>query len=292
MRICVAAFAAFSVLSGSPAMLGAQPAQPGDSGSELDFETHIHKLQDKLPHDGFTIRIERPFVVIGDESPEVLERRCRQTIRWAVERLRRRYFAHDPDHIVDIWLFKDAESYETHVLELFGTEPGTPFGYYSARHRALVMNISTGGGTLVHELVHPFIERNFPECPSWFNEGLASLYEQCGDDDGDIRGKTNWRLAGLQRAIAADTLPAFQTLCETSTREFYREDPGTNYAQARYLCYYLQEAGKLRDYYHQFVKNVDDDPSGFDTLQAVLEISDMPPFQQQWQDYIMRLRFP
>ena len=24
------------------------------------------------------------------------------------------------------------------------------------------MNISTGGGTLVHEIVHPFIEANFP----------------------------------------------------------------------------------------------------------------------------------
>jgi len=28
---------------------------------------------------------------------------------------------------------------------------------------------------LVHEIVHPFMRANFPECPAWFNEGLASL---------------------------------------------------------------------------------------------------------------------
>ena len=50
------------------------------------------------------------------------------------------------------------------------------------------MNIDTGGGTLVHEIVHPFIAANFPECPAWFNEGLASLYEQCGDHRGPDLG--------------------------------------------------------------------------------------------------------
>ena len=40
------------------------------------------------------------------------------------------------------------------------------------------MNIATGGGTLVHEIVHPFMAANFEQCPSWFNEGLGSLYEQ------------------------------------------------------------------------------------------------------------------
>ena len=26
---------------------------------------------------------------------------------------------------------------------------------------------TTGGGTLVHEIVHPFLRANFPECPAW-----------------------------------------------------------------------------------------------------------------------------
>ena len=50
-----------------------------------------------------------------------------------------------------------------HALELFGDEPETPYGYFSAEHQALIMNIATGGGTLVHEIVHPFMEANVPE---------------------------------------------------------------------------------------------------------------------------------
>ena len=112
------------------------------------------------------------------------------------------------------------------------------------------MNIATGGGTLVHEIVHPFVRANFPKCPAWLNEGLGSLYEQCGERDGHIVGYPNWRLPGLQRAIKADAVPSFKELTSTTDSEFYGDDKGTNYAQARYLCYYLQEQGKLTKFYH------------------------------------------
>ena len=153
------------------------------------------------------------------------------------------------------------------------------------------MNISTGGGTLVHEIVHPFIESNFPGCPSWFNEGFASLYEQSGEKGGRIRGLTNWRLAGLQQSLKAKSVPAFKTLCETTTHEFYDEDPGTNYSQARYLCYYLQEHGLLHRYYHEFRKNVDDDPTGYSTLAKVLGQRDMRTFRKRWNAWVATLRF-
>ena len=117
---------------------------------------------------------------------------------------------------------------------------------------ALVMNIATGGGTLVHEIVHPFMAANFAACPSWFNEGLASLYEQSGEEDGQIKGFVNWRLDGLQRTIRAGRLPTFETLCGTTTDEFYHHDKGANYGQARYLCLYLQEHGLLKKFYDEF----------------------------------------
>ena len=56
------------------------------------------------------------------------------------------------------------------------------------------MNIATGGGTLVHELVHPYVEADFPGAPPWLNEGLGSLFEQSDERDGYIVGLTNWRL--------------------------------------------------------------------------------------------------
>jgi hypothetical protein len=148
--------------------------------TDADYAQHIMQLKKRLPHKNFTLLIEKPFVVVGDGTPQEVRRRSENTIRWAVSKLKQDYFKKDPLHLIDIWLFKDKESYDKHTKAIWKEEPGTRFGYYSSRHRALVMNISTGGGTLVHEIVHPFIESNFPDCPSWFNEGLASLYEQCG----------------------------------------------------------------------------------------------------------------
>ena len=262
------------------------------SFSDDDYREHIAELEKRLPGEGFTIVVERPFVVVGDEAPRVVRQRARRTVRWAVNLLKRDFFSKDPDQILDIWLFRDKESYETNVKRLFDKEPTTPFGYYSSKHRALVMNISTGGGTLVHEIVHPFIESNFEDCPSWFNEGLASLYEHCGERRGKIYGNTNWRLKGLHKAIRDEKLGPFADLCSTTTREFYGDKNGTNYAQARYLCYYLQERGLLRKYYHTFRHNVETDPTGYKTLVATLGSPDMDVFQQRWESYMLRLTAP
>jgi len=262
------------------------------TNTDADYAQHILKLKSKLPGNDFTIVIQRPFVVIGDEPEKTVQKRASQTIKWAVDYLKQDYFERDPEQILDIWLFKDEESYNTNAKTLFGQRPSTPFGYYSPTHQALVMNISTGGGTLVHEIVHPFMASNFEECPSWFNEGLASLYEQCGESDGHIRGETNWRLKGLQEAIKKDRLPTFETLCGTTRQEFYDDIHGTNYPQARYLCYYLQERHLLRKYYQEFRRNAKTDPSGYKTLQTLLGEDDMSAFQKRWQDYVGKLKFP
>lgn len=95
---------------------------------------------------------------------------------------------------------------------LVGRRPDTPFGFYSSHKRLMVMNISLGAGTLVHELVHAFVEASFPGCPSWLNEGLGSLYEACAERRGKIHGLVNWRLPGLQQAIRAATLPPLREL--------------------------------------------------------------------------------
>lgn len=257
----------------------------------LDYRAHVAALRKKLPHRDFHIVVEPPFVVVGDESRRTVERRAAGTVKWAVDLLKKDYFPKDPDHIIDVWLFKDKNSYRKHVHQLWKEVPHTPFGWYSPRHRALIMNISTGGGTLVHEIVHPFVAANFPDCPAWFNEGLGSLYEQCRETDGKITGLTNWRLAGLQEAIREDRVPSFRTLTATTDDEFYTKDRGTNYAQARYLCYYLQEKRLLRKYYKAFHKARKTDPSGYKTLEKVLGARDMSAFQKEWQEFVLRLRF-
>ncbi|MBT9584855.1 C39 family peptidase [bacterium] len=257
--------------------------------SDADYAQHVRQLRQKLPGRGFTIVIEKPFIVVGDEAPEVVYSRAKSTVGWAVEKLKAAYFSKDPKEILDVWLFRDESSYTSNTRKLFGESPSTPYGYYSSKHKALVMNIATGGGTLVHEIVHPFMEANFPGCPDWFNEGLASLYEQSQERNGEICGSTNWRLAGLQRAIQGNRLQDFRRL---TSRDFYSDDDGSNYAMARYLCYYLQETGKLRAFYQAFRQSVHEDPTGYSTLAKILGSDDMAAFQADWQKYVLELHFP
>ena len=87
-------------------------------------------------------------------------------------------------------------------------------------------------------------------------------------------------------------MPSFKTLCSTTPREFYQEDRGTNYSQARYLCYYLEQHRLLRKFYHRFRANHARDPTGYKTLQEILGRDDMDAFQKEWEAYVLKLRFP
>ncbi len=275
-------------LAGTPAATEA-PRKGGFTAA--DYAQHVLSLKPKLSRNS-TVVIEPPFVVVGDEAPERVRERAESTVRWATKHLKKDFFLKDPDKILTVWLFRGKESYDQNVLEHFERSPSTPYGFYSSEHGALVMNIATGGGTLVHEIVHPFMEANVPDCPSWLNEGLGSLFEQSAERDGHIVGLTNWRLAGLQRAIRKGSVPSFSELTHTTRDQFYESDPGTNYAQSRYLLYYLQEHGLLLKFWSDYLKERSADPSGYTTLVKVLGEKDMAAFKKRWEAEVLTLTFP
>lgn len=263
----------------------------GGIGDSL-YSQHVTALKQQHDLSAFTVLIEKPFVIIGDEPGQQVQRHATGIIRWAVDLLKKDYFEDDPAEIIDIWLFKNDSSYQANAKRFFSDEPSTPFGYYSHANKALIMNIGTGGGTLVHEIVHPFLRANFPNCPPWFEEGLASLYEGCREKDGHIYGLPNWRLRVLKKAIGLKAVPSFYQLTSMKVDEFYGENQGVYYSQARYLCYYLQKKGQLVRYYHDFLDNRERDPTGYKTLVRVLGQRDMKVFKKKWEKFIVSIDFP
>jgi hypothetical protein len=271
-----------------------EPARPGGF-TPAEYVQHVMDLREKLGDKlgRVSIRVEAPFVVVGDAGDTALARDSR-TVRWAADHLEHDLFAARPRKILDVYLFHDAHSYEQGVKTLTGDAPDTPYGFYSRAHAGLFMNIATGGGTLVHEIVHPYVEADFPGAPAWLNEGLGSLFEQSAEKDGHIIGLTNWRLAGLQKALARGDAPSFSALAHMTDAEFYGDDSGAHYATARYLLFYLQQQGKLRDFYTAFRAARADDPSGYATLVATLASlgeKDMDDFRARWEKFVAGLRF-
>ena len=267
------------------------PAVYPPGHAPADYVAHLRKLRPTLKklRGRFSVVIERPFVVIGDGGN--VSGYARGFIRKVVTLLKKDFFDKDP-RILDIYLFKDHRSYYENARRLTGRTPDTPYGFFSSGLDALVMNIKPGAGTLSHEIVHPFIEANFPDCPPWFNEGLGSLYEAVWWRRGKIWGFVNWRLPGLQRAIRAGSVPSFKTLMAQNEEQFYEEDPGTNYAQSRYLLFYLQNRGLLRPYYRELLKHRRTDPTGYTTLKRLLGVEDMRAFQRRWEREMLKLRWP
>jgi hypothetical protein len=258
------------------------------------YDAHLSDLRKRIP-DEFTLIEEAPFVVLSDQADQPLDLSVR-TVRWTVQHLKKDFFAKDPTETIDIWLFKNKTSYKKYTWELFQEEPTSPFGYYSSKNHALLVSIAQGGGTLVHEIVHPYMRANFPACPTWFDEGLASLFEQATEQKGHIVGLINWRLQGLQQVIREGKTLSFQKLTALSPAEFYGPENNPNYSlyygQARYLCYYLQEQGLLIKYYQAFSANAAADPTGYITLQHILGVEDMASFQKKWESFVMALPLP
>jgi hypothetical protein len=277
-------------LEPAPVATAALPP-PGGRFPPAAYAQHVLALRERMPK-GFSLVVTPPFVVVGDQRADMVRGHAENTVEWSVQKLRQDFFDRDPEEILDVWLFGGKQSYDKHTRTIFHDKPTTPYGYYSSQHKALIMNIATGGGTLVHEIVHPFVEADFPDAPSWLNEGLGSLFEQCGERDGHIVGYPNWRLPGLQEAIGKATVPPLEALMSTTTRQFYDEDPGTNYSESRYLCYYLQEHGLLQRYYKEFRAGHAADPAGIETLRRVLGERDLDAFKTRWEAWVMKLSFP
>jgi hypothetical protein len=248
------------------------------------------KWDERLRQEKLATVVSPPFVVAGDGGAPRVQRYLDFTINAAADSLHRKFFDKaKPTEPILILLFESDGPYRRLAKKWFNDTDISRFGYF--RHdNIMVMNVGTGTGTLVHELTHALIKPDFPEVPTWFNEGLGSLFEQCTLSDGDIRGLVNWRLPDLQAAIKRGKLRSLEELIKDDN--FYDEaHVGLNYAQARYLLMSLQELGHLPAYYKSFRDTCADDPTGLKRLRAAIVPQSLEQFEADWRKWVLRQRF-
>jgi hypothetical protein len=273
------------VTSWSAARTTTRPSGEGDVQAELA------RWRPRFEKAGMRYLVAAPFILAGDGTAEQLAQYRDGTVLAATRALEATYFRTPLREPVVICLFESEEPYKRLAGEWFDQTDVPHFGFYRHAERVMFMNVATGTGTLVHELTHALIAPDFPTVPSWFNEGLASLYEQCSLSGDTITGLPNWRLPALQKAIRDRTLRPLKELIED--RDFYRQDlVGINYAEARYLMYYLQQKKLLTGYYRRFRDNAENDPTGRKSLESVIEPQTLDAFEKQWRVWVLGLRYP
>ena len=267
--------------------IAASPATKPTLNEKCDVV--IAKWRDRFATERLSYVVSPPFVVAGDGGEQNVRRYLNGTILAATRSLQHKFFNAKPDEPILILLFESDKHYRQLAKDWFGDEDVSHFGYF--RHdNVMLMNVATGTGTLVHELVHALIKPDFPGVPSWFNEGLGSLFEQCTLADDDIRGLVNWRLPDLQRAIRDKKLRPLANMI--ADPDFYNDDHVVlNYAQARYLLMFLQESGQLEGYYKRLRAARGDDATGLKQLKQLIAPQSLEEFEKDWRAWVLKQRF-
>jgi len=239
--------------------------------------------------ESFRAVVRPPFVVVGNLSEARLRRVADGSVVAPAKAMWASYFRRRPTDVITALLFKDDKTYRHWARRLFNDTDLPHFGYCRTARRTMVMNIGTGTGTLVHELTHALIVYDFPDVPTWFNEGLASLHEQCYVRADGIVGCVNWRLPALQRAIRGKTLRPLSEL--VTAGGFYGRGAGLNYAQARYFCMYMQQRGLLKRFYALFRDRRGRADRAVRTIEEVFadELDDVDRAFAKW---VLTLRWP
>lgn len=235
------------------------------------------------------IIVRPPYVLAGNVSESELDRQYRETVLPTARALALAFFDTDPNEPVTLLMFSSEEAYRNASWHLDRRDTVNYYGYYIRPDRRIVLNLATGDGTLAHELTHALAHFDFPRMPEWFDEGLASVFEEAdfSPDGLQLVGGANWRLNHLLHAMQNRRLRTLESLI--TARKVDSDHQEIQYAQARYFCLYLQERGLLPFFYRKFRRQHSSDPSGARTLCSVLGTEDFDSIDRDFRRWVIAL---
>ncbi len=238
--------------------------------THFDYSSVI-KAKSRIIPDGMSITKFRYFVVFSDMNDELTYKLIDNDVRNTIEAMSNNYVNKLPDVITPIFLFEKYENYKKFVMDNYDIPEDdiSPYGFYKISKNVIVIRYVSWKGSILHEITHRFIRADFPDAPSWFDEGFASLNEKSVFKNGNLKGEFSLRILPLRRALKENTYTGLKHLMQTDDDEMYGKRTSYYYAQSRYLLMYLQEKGLLGKYYKTFRDNYKKDNSGIAQLEEV-----------------------
>lgn len=147
---------------------------------------------------------------------------------------------------------------------------------------------------LYHEAFHQFLHEYLALAPQWFNEGLGDYfapfeYIKRGKKE-SMRSHSNpWRIQLIKHRIRTGQHPAPEELMQMTRNEMYSGDPGTHYAMAWSLIYFMLEEGSyskvLVKYFQALRKGRGRDGAFDDTFAKI----DMLKFTERWKKFTLSI---
>lgn len=178
------------------------------------------------------------------------------------------YDIHPPAHYIAVYLVRDHFAVHELAASLHGLDVSkATVGYAFVDDSSVVGAVpTTAPGTILHELFHLLVRKEFGDIPQWLDEGTASLYEVAGRQGDRYMGLPNWR-GRVLRNLWGDR-PTVRGLIQTEW--FLFDDPAqakqindpdaplemyfdvregrrqaAMMAMARYFLLYLERRGEL-----------------------------------------------
>jgi len=200
------------------------------------------------------------------------------------------YFDTQPEQPITIIALSSQERYQQVAYDLDQRKTGSYYGYFQSDEMRIVLNLTTGSGTLGHELTHALAQIDFPTMPEWFDEGLASLHEQCefSEEGNQLLGTDNWRAQLLLSALDRQHLPELNRLVQQI--RISKEGEALTYAHARYFCLYLQQKKLLSPFYRKLRTNQQSDQTGIRTLQQLLNVNNLSEVDTEFRKWLSDFR--
>lgn len=62
---------------------------PSAERSDAEYAKHVEELRKRLPSSEFSVVVQRPFVVVGDGPEAAVRRHADDTVKWAVDLLKK-----------------------------------------------------------------------------------------------------------------------------------------------------------------------------------------------------------
>ncbi len=237
-----------------------------------NYNAVIDKFLPILP-DGFSVIKFKYFVIFSDLGENLTYSLVDNDIRNTIECMKNNYSETLPGELTPIIIFKDFDRYKQFVLSNYDIPENdvSPYGFYKISKNVIVIRYVSWKGSLMHEITHRFLRSDFPDIPSWFDEGFAAFHEKSSFKNGVLQGEFSWRIISIRRAFDENKYTGLKTLMGTNDEELYGKRSTFYYAQARYLLMYLQERGLLDDYYTLFKSTYHKDETGITQLEKTLK---------------------